>query len=73
MSSEQVVQCAQAQSNAQRFIAWVQEPAGSVIAASIATIGTFVITLSGIWAINLAVSWFHIATRRNIAAFTDQK
>ncbi|MFT4823390.1 MAG: hypothetical protein ACI9DH_000368 [Halioglobus sp.] len=56
MSSEQVVQCAQAQSNAQRFIAWVQEPAGSVIAASIATIGTFVITLSGIWAINLAVS-----------------
>jgi len=51
-----VVQSAQSLSPGQRFIQWVQEPAGSVIAASVATISTFGITLSGIWAISLAVS-----------------
>lgn len=54
MNSEQTAQVAQ--SKGQRFIKWVQEPMGSVIAASVATISTFGITLSGIWAINVALN-----------------
>ena len=35
---------------------WVQEPLGSIIAASAATIGSFGVVLSGMWLISLAVN-----------------
>lgn len=38
------------------FVAWIQEPMGQMIAASVATISTFGIVLSGMWAINLALN-----------------
>lgn len=38
-----------------RFLAWLEDPMGGVIAASVATIGSFGIVVGGIWAINLAV------------------
>ena len=40
----------------QRLGEWMQDPMGSVIAASAATIGSFGIVLSGTWLISLAVS-----------------
>ncbi|GAB5450930.1 MAG: hypothetical protein Hals2KO_12580 [Halioglobus sp.] len=40
----------------ERFVAWIKEPMGSVIAASAATIGSFGIVLGGTWAISLAVN-----------------
>ena len=39
-----------------RFVAWLQDPMGSVIAASVATIGSFGVVLSGMWAINVALN-----------------
>ncbi len=39
----------------ERFVAWIEDPMGSVIAASAATIGSFGIVLGGTWAISLAV------------------
>ncbi len=35
---------------------WLQDPLGGVIAASVATIGSFGVVVSGIWFVNLAVS-----------------
>jgi hypothetical protein len=43
-------------SSGQRFIQWIQDPMGSVIAASVATIGSFGVVLSGMWAISLALN-----------------
>ncbi len=39
-----------------RFIEWVQDPLGSIVAASVATIGSLGFVLSGIWFVNLAVN-----------------
>lgn len=43
------------QTVAQRAGDWLQDPMGSVIAASAATIGSFGIVLSGTWFIHLAL------------------
>lgn len=43
-------------SRAQRFNEWIQDPMGGVIAASVATIGSFGVVLSGMWAINVALN-----------------
>ncbi|MEE4143607.1 MAG: hypothetical protein V2I26_02325 [Halieaceae bacterium] len=43
-------------SRPQRFSQWIQDPMGSVIAASVATIGSFGVVLSGMWAINVALN-----------------
>ncbi len=40
---------------AQRFARWVQDPMGSIIAASIAAMGSLGVVMSGIWFVNLAV------------------
>lgn len=40
----------------QRFGEWIQDPMGGVIAASVATIGSFGVVLSGMWAINVALN-----------------
>ena len=40
----------------QRFIRWVQEPLGSIITASVATIGSLGLVVSGIWVVNLAIN-----------------
>jgi hypothetical protein len=39
-----------------RFVEWLQDPMGSVVAASVATIGSFGVVLSGMWAINVALN-----------------
>lgn len=44
------------QTGGQRFIQWLQDPLGSIIAASVATIGSLGFVLSGIWLVNLALS-----------------
>lgn len=41
---------------AQRFGQWIQDPMGGVIAASVATIGSFGVVISGMWAINIALN-----------------
>ena len=38
------------------FVQWLQDPLGSIIAASIASIGSFGVVVSGIWFVNLAVT-----------------
>jgi hypothetical protein len=43
-------------SRSERFGEWIQDPMGGVIAASVATIGSFGVVLSGMWAINLALN-----------------
>jgi hypothetical protein len=40
----------------QHFGQWLDDPMGGVIAASVATIGSFGVVLSGIWAINVALN-----------------
>ncbi len=40
----------------QRFVQWIQDPLGSIIAASVASIGSLGVVLSGIWFVNLALS-----------------
>ena len=37
----------------QRFGAWVEEPMGSVITATVLTVGSFGLVLSGIWFVNV--------------------
>jgi hypothetical protein len=44
------------QTAGQRFVAWLQDPLGSIIAASVASIGSLGVVLSGIWFVNLALS-----------------
>ena len=39
----------------ERFLRWVQEPLGSVVAASVATMSTLGMVLSGSWLISLAL------------------
>ena len=39
-----------------RFVQWVQDPLGSIVAASVATIGSLGFVLSGIWMVNLALN-----------------
>jgi hypothetical protein len=39
-----------------RFVEWIQDPMGSVIAASVATIGSLGLVLSGIWMVNLTLT-----------------
>ena len=38
------------------FVQWLQDPMGSVVASSVAVIGSFGLVLSGTWFIHLAVS-----------------
>jgi hypothetical protein len=45
-----------AMSRSARLGEWLQDPMGGVIAASVATIGSFGVVLSGMWAINLALN-----------------
>lgn len=40
----------------QRFGQWIQDPMGGAIAASVATIGSFGVVISGMWAINVALN-----------------
>ncbi|MCB1845983.1 MAG: hypothetical protein KDI04_01015 [Halieaceae bacterium] len=40
----------------QRLGHWMQDPMGGVIAASVATIGSFGVVISGMWAINVALN-----------------
>ena len=47
---------ASASSRGERFGEWIQDPMGGVISASVATIGSFGVVLSGMWAINLALN-----------------
>ena len=44
------------QTTGQRFVEWLQDPLGSIIAASVASIGSLGVVLSGIWFVNLALS-----------------
>jgi|TARA_R100000005_G_scaffold94552_2_gene72947 hypothetical protein len=43
-------------SRGQRFTTWIQEPFGSVMFASVATISTFGFVLSGMWAIQVTLN-----------------
>lgn len=43
-------------SRGQRFIAWIQEPFGSVMLASAASIGSLGIVLSSMWAIQATLN-----------------
>lgn len=45
-----------AQSLGDRVGQWLQDPLGSVVAASAATIGSFGFVLSGMWFISLAIN-----------------
>ena len=40
----------------QRIAHWMEDPLGQVVAASVATIGSFGLVLSGIWLVNIAVN-----------------
>ncbi len=39
-----------------RFAQWIQDPMGGVIAASVATIGSFGVVLSGSWLIHMLIN-----------------
>ncbi len=41
---------------ANRFIQWIQEPMGSIIASTAAIVGSFGFVLSGTWFIHLALN-----------------
>ncbi len=45
-----------AKTRGQRFAEWLQDPMGGVIAASITTIGSLGVVVSGIWFVNLAIN-----------------
>ncbi len=45
-----------AQSSDSALVHWVQDPMGSVVASSIAVIGSFGLVLSGTWFIHLALN-----------------
>ena len=44
------------QSSGGAFVQWVQDPMGSVVASSVAVMGSFGLVLSGTWFIHLALS-----------------
>ena len=46
----------QSKGTGQRLAEWVQDPLGSIIAASVAAIGSLGVVVSGIWFVNLAVT-----------------
>ena len=50
------ISSAEKQPRGYRLRQWVQEPLGSIIAATAATIGSFGVVLSGMWLISLAVN-----------------
>ena len=43
------------QTRGQQFLQWLEDPFGQVVTASVATIGSFGVVLSGIWLMNLIV------------------
>lgn len=43
-------------SKTERLSTWIQDPMGSIIAASITAMGSLGVVLSGIWFVNLAVT-----------------
>ena len=45
-----------AQPRANSFVQWLQDPMGSIIASSVAVIGSFGFVLSGTWFIHLALN-----------------
>ena len=47
---------AQAVTSGQRIVHWLEDPMGQVVAATVATVGSFGMVLSGIWLVNLAVN-----------------
>ena len=49
---EPTVTTASAEATGNRFYAWLQDPLGSIIVASAATMGSLGIVLSGIWVVN---------------------
>ena len=40
----------------QRIALWLEDPLGQVVAASVATIGSLGVVLSGIWLVNVALN-----------------
>ena len=40
----------------QRLLEWIEEPLGQIVTASVATIGSFGVVLSGIWFVNTLVN-----------------
>ncbi len=40
----------------QRFLEWMEEPLGQIVVASMATIGSFGLVMSGIWFVNILVN-----------------
>ena len=50
------LQSANHQTSGKRLVTWIQEPLGSIIAATVASIGSLGVVLSGIWFVNLALS-----------------
>jgi hypothetical protein len=44
------------QSSDSALVQWVQDPMGSVVASSVAVIGSFGLVLSGTWFIHLALN-----------------
>lgn len=38
------------------FVKWIQDPMGSIVASSVAVIGSFGVVLSGTWFIQLALN-----------------
>ena len=51
--SDKQAQTPQAES---KVVRWLEDPLGSIITASAATIGSFGVVLGGIWAINIAIN-----------------
>ena len=45
-----------AQPGSNGFVQWLQEPMGSIVASSVAVIGSFGFVLSGTWFIHLALN-----------------
>ena len=40
----------------QRLLEWIEEPLGQIVTASVATIGSFGVVMSGIWFVNTLVN-----------------
>jgi hypothetical protein len=47
---------AEAVTSGQRIVNWLEDPMGQVVAATVATVGSFGMVLSGIWLVNIAVN-----------------
>ena len=55
-TSNQAEITAVAQTRSQSFVQWLQDPLGSIIASSVAVIGSFGLVISGSWFIHLALN-----------------